>query len=351
MKHNKEYIKVYESEINNFHDLMDIIQGKGEYCDIRNDYIFRGVDNKDYDLIPSSLRENSEINDYINKNFKFNKLYSLDKAIKEGIIKQKDQFNEVKWIIPTVNKNGEIIKGKGYSVITSDDELQFKRELYVLLKFLDYSDRNGLKISADYKVRENIHNYFHFKTTYWPRMEFMGIISLAQHYGLPTKVLDWTYDYKVGLYFALTDIIDPEKEDSDGILWAFNYKLFENNPFEDKLFFNRLHFYRPKYDNNPNLRAQRGLFSFIIDNVHNQDRRSLEEIIINELKSEKKYIPQEWSDFKEPRVLPPQIKINKPIFYKFIIKKDKKPEMLKELYSEGYSENFYFPVLKVLKKP
>ena len=344
----KEYIKVYK--VNDFYELMNIIQGKEKNEDIRNDYIFRGVDNKDFDLIPSSLRKNSRINNYINKNFKFHKIYSLDDAVKEGIIKEKDSFDG-KWIIPTVDKNGKVIDGKGYSIIRSDGELQFKRELYVLLKFLDYSDRNGLKISADYKVRENIHNYFNFETKYWPRMEFMGIISLAQHYGLPTKVLDWTYDYKVGLYFALRDIIDLEKEDSDGVLWAFNYKLFENNPFENDMFFNRLHFYRPEYDNNPNLRAQRGLFSFVIDNVHNQNKQSLEDIIIiNELESKKEYNSEEWADFKDPRILPPQIKIDKPIFYKFIIQKDKKPEMLKELYSEGYSEEFLFPGFEGVKK-
>ena len=154
----KEYIKVYK--VNDFYELMNIIQGKEKNEDIRNDYIFRGVDNKDFDLIPSSLRKNSRIN-----NYKFHKIYSLDDAVKEGIIKEKDSFDG-KWIIPTVDKNGKVIDEKGYSIIRSDGELQFKRELYVLLKFLDYSDRNGLKISADYKVRENIHNYFNFETKY-----------------------------------------------------------------------------------------------------------------------------------------------------------------------------------------
>ena len=274
----------------------------------------------------------------------------LDEALKEGIVINKDLENEIKWIAPTVNKHGTIINDKGYSIIKSNDELQFKRELYVLLKFLDYSDRNGLKISANYKVRENIHNYFHFKTKFWPRMEYIGIISLAQHYGLPTKVLDWTYDYKVALYFALKDIINPNKEDSDGVLWAFNYKLFENNPFENNIFFNRLHFYRPEYDNNPNIKAQKGLFSFIIDDVHNQDRQSLEKIITNELETKNEYKEEEWANFKQPRVLPPQIKIDKPLFYKFIIKKDNKAKMLKELYSEGYSEDYLFPGFDGVKK-
>lgn len=166
---------------------------------------------------------------------------------------------------------------------------------------------------------------------------------------MPTKVLDWTYDYKVSLYFALRDVVDDTKEDSDGVIWAFNYKLFENNPFENELYFNKLHFYRPEYNNNPNLRAQRGLFTFIIDDINNNDTRSLENIIIDELISKKEYNQEDWAGHRQPRVLPPEIKINEPIFYKFIIDKDIKVEMLKELYSDGYSEEFLFPGFEGVK--
>lgn len=336
------YIEKYPDKITDYYTLMDIICGKEAYEDIRKEYIFRGMSSINHRLIPSSLRENSKINDYIGYDFRFRKLMNEDEAINEGIIKQKGMLN-AKWIAPTIDKNGNIINGKGYSVIHSDDELQFKRELYVLLKFLDFSDRNGLKVTADYTVRENIHNYFHYSSKFWPKMEFIEIISLAQHYGIPTKVLDWTYDYKVALYFTLKDILEDKNKYSDGVLWAFNYKLFENNPLDINNFFNRLHFYRPEYDNNPNLRAQKGLFSFLIDDVNNQDKQSLEEIVISELESESGYHEEEWAGFKEPRILPPKIEIYEPIFYKFIISKDKKAELLQELYDDGYSEEFLFP--------
>lgn len=344
----EEYIKTYHKEIRNYYDLMDIIQGKGDFKDFRNDYIFRGLNNTNHSLIPSSLRNNSLINKYINDDFKFKKLVSREDAIEMGLIAD-DAKDSIKWVAPTVDKNNNILKDDGYSLIYSDDGLQFKKELYVLLKFLDFSDRNGLKLSANYEVRHNIHNYFNFKSQSWPKKEFIEIISLAQHYGLPTKVLDWTYDYKVSLYFALRDVVDDTKEDSDGVIWAFNYKLFENNPFENELYFNKLHFYRPEYNNNPNLRAQRGLFTFIIDDINNNDTRSLEDIIIDELISKKEYNQEDWAGRRQPRVLPPKIKINEPIFYKFIIDKDIKVEMLKELYSDGYSEEFLFPGFEGVK--
>ncbi len=54
---------------------------------------------------------------------------------------------------------------------------------------------------------------------------FWDTIAVGQHFGLPTRLLDWTYSPYVALHFATSEL---SKYDVDGAIWAVNHEKVVN---------------------------------------------------------------------------------------------------------------------------
>jgi hypothetical protein len=100
----------------------------------------------------------------------------------------------------------------------------------------------------------------------WPPHELTSLVALAQHYLIPTRLLDWTWKPRVAAYFAARDVMKNEARRKGRLaVWALRIAMVES------LWIHQtdpdVEIVRAPYASNPNLAAQAGLFT-VARHVH-----------------------------------------------------------------------------------
>ena len=121
----------------------------------------------------------------------------------------------------------------------------------------------GLEVPLCPRMRRNLAAEFDLSNSLlgpadetWISEELHETAAHAQHCGIPTRLLDWTYDPCVALHFGFTDAVG---KDGDLVIWALNKEhLSYLKPTVSRV---HVDFITPHYAGNPNLSAQQGLFS------------------------------------------------------------------------------------------
>lgn len=190
-------------------------------------FVYRGERTAKYKLLPGALRE-----DQIDKLFRNNK--PID--------------NQSKWLT-----------------------WQVQAEYSLLRDFYKASNYNGLKVPKNDAISRNYNDAFPSElwlrtgTYKWLSDDIADLAALAQHYGVLTRLIDWSYDLYVAMYFACMGAIKArekaEFEENDTIvIWALNAHYIQFlQPTTSRI---PLNFVVPPYHDNPNLNAQKGVLSY-----------------------------------------------------------------------------------------
>lgn len=189
----------------------------------RDKFIFRGHSNSDYLLSPTSIRVESK-----------DKIWDCSVAFAE-------------------------LAGS-----TTDNDFSLAFVEYQLIRdFYKSADARGLHVPASDRLRRMLHQDIDFRAMHewvdgekWLPEDMLEVAALAQHYGISTRLLDWTYDPFVAAYFASRP---PANVDRELCIWGLNITMIGMLDSQYKKFPLRL--VTPHYSGNPNLAAQSGLFT------------------------------------------------------------------------------------------
>ncbi|MCE6966308.1 FRG domain-containing protein [Enterobacter sp. MW07] len=266
-------------------------------CSWNNDlrgYVFRGHSREEYELLPSILRED--------------KRYLAD-----------SQYPRI--------KDGERRN-------SNFEWSQIQTEYIMLREFYKLSDKHGLKVPNAERLRDSLLAKYDLTFSLsmngahdWIPSYLLETTALAQHYGIPTRLLDWSYDPFISAYFAASGV---NQDEGNLAIWCFNAESISlhsnlNKDFPFKVV-------TPPYSDNVNLAAQKGLFTHIPTKFNFTSENA------SQIKVDRTPL-----DLKLDKLLPSLYQNKEKIFIKITLPCSEAKHLKEKLVQHGYGEARIYP--------
>lgn len=256
--------------------------------------LFRGVEDSSYTLIPSALRDKgkTELKKLTNEYLKHESTWNIDNGVEKDPVFY--EIGPLIWFHDIANKQGLDIPS-------------IPREYY-----------------GD--VYKEIDELTKLHKESWMNELWFETAALAQHYGIPTRLLDWTYDMNVAIYFATKLSEEKIEKNPDGY-----FTIWELDKAKASMISNNIRFVVPKYSENPNIRAQKGILSVIVGSKE-YGNMPLEDVVVKEFE-------------RQPGLQSILGKDGMPVLTKLKIPYSEVPKIRSNFESRGLRYDTYFPGL------
>jgi FRG domain len=213
-------------------------------------------------------------------------------------------------------------------------EIQREVEDSGVVHFLSDADQMGFSIPSDRpELRDPRRAIAAYDPHEFPPVEKLHMYALAQHYGIPTRLLDWTTRPLVAAYFAVKEVAKTLASGSGGsapscAVWALSRPFVEHITTKAAFDPGILVVTAPKATN-PNLAAQGGVFTVVQPRSGDpHPLPDLDQVLLANVAQ----IPAAWQ-------------ARMPLAYKFTLPASESRRVLRMLSFEGIHGGAVFPGL------
>lgn len=266
--------------------------------DKKNRWIFRGQSDDQYKLVPKSLRNGQRL--------------SFKESSLRAPLPKKEQINA---------------------------------EINLIFDFATYSDDVGLTVPGYIDELRHVYAFDQFRldlSGMWPHPKLLDLLALAQHHGVPTRLIDFTYNPFIAAYFAARQQLADEEDNIEGpgtkiAVWgidrAFIHKAWHPYIYGQDIGKGKLRTVNVQRAMNLFLFRQQALFLYdqneLASSTIYRRHYTIDEVIVNACSE------MDMQDSENSDIQPPIIKV--------MVKKECAREILRHLKRYNMTKSYLMP--------